>query len=93
MLNKSYLRGVGFGILFGLGAIGVVDESLVGSIGSITPYVAGIALAIIMGRSLFVSLHDLTSEKKYLKPVQLSHKRPVLIDYWQIFETMSYHRP
>jgi cell volume regulation protein A len=36
------------GILFGPGALGVVDESLIGSIGSITPYVAGIALAIIM---------------------------------------------
>jgi len=36
------------GVIFGPGALGVVDESLVGSIGGITPYVAGIALAIIM---------------------------------------------
>ena len=36
------------GILFGPGAIGIVDTKLAGSINSITPYVAAIALAIIM---------------------------------------------
>lgn len=36
------------GILFGPGALGLIDESLTGAISGITPYVAGIALAIIM---------------------------------------------
>lgn len=36
------------GFLFGPGALGVVDVGLAGNINSITPYVAAIALAIIM---------------------------------------------